>query len=121
MFSGMKTINTHNVDSRRPRTLNPRTHGRALDAFGALGAPVRETAQAHGVWRAAVDNLAVHEARFAKAQEEEAFLRQAVEEFAAIAPQADDERSPADRRQRPPAKDSCSPFSPRPADPCSPS
>lgn len=80
--------------------LNPRTHGRALDAFGGLDGLVSETRRAHEAWAAANAALAAKEAMLAKARVEEAFLRHGVEELAAIAPEADEEASLADRRQR---------------------
>ncbi len=80
--------------------LNPRTHGEALDAFGALGRLVRKTAAAHSAWVAANETLAARQASLAKAQEEEAFLRHALAELDDLAPEANEEAALAERRQR---------------------
>ena len=80
--------------------LNPRTHGVALDAFGVLEALVDTVRVAYGDWVAASELLAAKEAALGKAQEEEAFLRHALEELNELVPETDEEATLAERRQR---------------------
>ena len=71
--------------------LNPRGHRALLDAFGALDPQV---AAVRGAWRErvrAAGALAEAEVRLAALREEEAFLRHAVEELDALAPEPGEE------------------------------
>ena len=73
--------------------LDPGTHRDLLDGFGGLGPARRKTATAHSAFVDARDALAAAEARLAKAREDEDFLRHAVEELRALAPQPGEEET----------------------------
>ena len=76
------------------------THAGLLDAFGGL-APLRATvAGAHASWRAARAALTDAEAAVAAARSEEAFLRHAVEELRALAPEEGEEERLDEERRR---------------------
>ncbi|MBT5812018.1 MAG: DNA repair protein RecN, partial [Rhodospirillaceae bacterium] len=73
-------------------------HRPALDAFGGFFDLIRRTAETYETFRSA--ETALEEAReiFARAREEEEFLRHAVEELAALDPQSGEEAELAARR-----------------------
>ncbi|MHA1571601.1 MAG: DNA repair protein RecN [Alphaproteobacteria bacterium] len=96
---GMRLVDVHGQFEHHG-LLNPRTHGVALDAFGVLDGAVGETRAAHGIWLAANETLLAKEASLAKAQEEEVFLRHALEELDDLVPEANEEAALAERRQR---------------------
>ena len=74
-------------------------HRRLLDAFGGLEGQVDNLS---GLWRAmtdAAEQLTRHKALMAKAEAERDYLEHAAEELGALAPEADEERLLADKRQ----------------------
>jgi DNA repair protein RecN (Recombination protein N) len=78
--------------------VEPVTHRAILDAFGGLQAPAQAVADAARSVREAQAALNEHRARIAKARKEAEFLRHAVEELAALAPQPGEEAELAERR-----------------------
>ena len=75
-------------------------HRAFLDAFGGLAEATGETAGLWHAWREALERTREAEQALAKARAEEAFLRHAVEELAALDPQAGEAESLAERRAR---------------------
>lgn len=73
-------------------------HRSLLDAFGGLGAAVASVGAAHAVWHEATAAVATLTARIVKARAESEYLRAAVDELTALAPQPDEEGTLADRR-----------------------
>ena len=71
-----------------------------LDAFGGLAEPAGETARLWYAWQEALEHYREAEQALAKARVEEAFLRHAVEEMAALDPQAGEAESLAEQRTR---------------------
>jgi len=71
-----------------------------LDAFGGLAEPASETARLWSAWQEALETYREAEQALAKARVEEAFLRHAVEEMAALDPQASEADSLAEQRTR---------------------
>ena len=69
------------------RLLEPAAHRGLLDAFGGHDGEVARTRDAYHAWRAAVGERAKAEAKVAAAQRDEEFLRHAVDELTALAPQ----------------------------------
>ncbi|MFO1127997.1 MAG: DNA repair protein RecN [Rhodospirillales bacterium] len=80
------------------RLLDPGEHRRLLDAFAGLGGEVRATASAWQAWQAARQARAEAEQALIAARRDEAFLRHAVEEIAALRPEAGEEARLAARR-----------------------
>jgi DNA repair protein RecN (Recombination protein N) len=78
--------------------VDPVTHRAILDAFGALQPEGRSTAEAARQVRDARVALNEHRARIDKARKESDFLRHAVDELTALAPQAGEEAALAERR-----------------------
>jgi DNA repair protein RecN (Recombination protein N) len=78
--------------------LDPSTHRDALDAFGDYRAERSGLAAAWRDWRAATQERAEAEAAFAKARADEDYLRHALAELDALAPQAGEEATLAERR-----------------------
>jgi DNA repair protein RecN (Recombination protein N) len=79
---------------------DPASHAGLLDAFG-VARPLREaTAGAWRTWQAAIAALEDAKAVIAEAERDEAWLRHAVDELAALAPQPDEEERLARERQR---------------------
>jgi DNA repair protein RecN (Recombination protein N) len=75
-------------------------HRGLLDAFGGLRPLAAEVAQIHQHWRKAEAALAAQRARIEKARADADYLRHAAEELAELAPEAGEEASLADRRQK---------------------
>jgi DNA repair protein RecN (Recombination protein N) len=71
-----------------------------LDAFGGLAEPAGETARLWSAWQEALEHYREAEQALAKARVEEALLRHAVEEMAALDPQAGEAESLAEQRTR---------------------
>jgi DNA repair protein RecN (Recombination protein N) len=71
-----------------------------LDAFGGLAEPAGETARLWYAWQEALGQYREAEQTLAKASVEEAFLRHAVEEMAALDPQVGEAESLAEQRAR---------------------
>jgi DNA repair protein RecN (Recombination protein N) len=78
--------------------LDSANHRSALDTFGSLQGKLQQVADSHAALRDARAALEAAEAQMAKAQEDEEFLRHAVEELRALAPQPDEETLLADTR-----------------------
>ncbi|HTZ70408.1 MAG TPA: DNA repair protein RecN, partial [Acetobacteraceae bacterium] len=74
-------------------------HLKLLDAFGVGGALTSELAARYRAWRAAEERLASAQAAIAAARRDEDFLRHAVEELSALAPEPDEEKALAEMRQ----------------------
>ncbi|HLH92753.1 MAG TPA: DNA repair protein RecN [Xanthobacteraceae bacterium] len=74
------------------------THRRLLDAYGGLDALVAEVAAAWTARRDAENAVAEHRAQVERAAREAEWLRHAVEELTALAPQAGEETMLAQRR-----------------------
>ncbi|GJE26318.1 DNA repair protein RecN [Methylobacterium organophilum] len=77
---------------------DPASHRTILDAFGGLAKPLAEVAEASRRVRGARTALAEQRARVEGARREADFLRHAVEELAALDPQAGEEATLAERR-----------------------
>ncbi len=75
-------------------------HRTFLDAFGGLAGPAGETARLWHAWQEALEHCREAEQALAKARQEEAFLRHAVEEMAALDPQPGEAESLAEQRAR---------------------
>ncbi len=71
-----------------------------LDAFGGLAEPAGETARLWYAWQEALEQYREAEQALAKARVEEAFLRHAVEEMAALDPQVGEAESLPEQRAR---------------------
>jgi DNA repair protein RecN (Recombination protein N) len=80
------------------RLMHTATHRALLDAYGGLAGEVAATAHAHRVWRAAAEAFERAGAELAQARHEEEFLRHAVDELEALAPQPGEEAALAERR-----------------------
>ena len=80
--------------------VEPAMHRALLDAFGGLEGPREKVAAAHAGWRQAEASLADLKRRIESARAEADYLRSAVDELTALAPQADEEAALADRRQQ---------------------
>lgn len=80
------------------RLLNPVTHRALLDSHGALGPTSQAVRTAYAAWKTATTAREETEARLAKAQEDEEFLRHAVAELEQLAPEAGEDASLAAQR-----------------------
>jgi DNA repair protein RecN (Recombination protein N) len=78
--------------------LDAATHRDALDAFAGHDAQRTATAAAHAAWRAAEAAAATCRAELERAAGEAAFLRHALDELDALAPQPGEEVTLAERR-----------------------
>ncbi len=78
---------------------DPATHAALLDAFGAHDAPRARVTTAYKSWRATENELAEAEAAVAAALRDEEWLRHAVEELSALAPEEGEEERLAQERQ----------------------
>jgi DNA repair protein RecN (Recombination protein N) len=78
---------------------DPATHGALLDAFGGLETPRGEVAAAWRAWRQAESALAAAEEALAATRRDEAWLRHAVQELDALAPEEGEEESLTAERQ----------------------
>src|SRR5437588_1618801 len=74
------------------------THRRLLDAYGRLEGEADAAGAAWSIWRTATDDLAAHRARVEESRREAEFLRHAVEELRALAPESGEEAKLAHRR-----------------------
>lgn len=74
------------------------THRDLLDAFGGLQGERAKTVQSWSAWRAAAAARLEAEAQLKQARRDEDFLRHAVGELEALAPEADEERRLAEQR-----------------------
>ena len=80
--------------------VEPAMHRALLDAFGKLERQRDAVGGAHAAWRKAEADLAELTAKIASARAEADYLRAAVEELRALAPEPDEEEALADRRQQ---------------------
>ena len=79
---------------------DPVRHAGLLDAFGDLAAPRTEVSAAWRDWRTTLAELDKAREAAAAAERDEEWLRHAVEELAALAPQPNEEETLAAERQR---------------------
>ena len=78
---------------------DPATHAGLLDAFGGLDGKRNAAASAFAAWRGAERALAAAREAIAAAQRDEEFLRHAVEELSALAPEEGEEDELSRERQ----------------------
>jgi DNA repair protein RecN (Recombination protein N) len=78
---------------------DPATHAGLLDAFGGLEGKRNAAASAFAAWRGAERALAEAREAIAAAQRDEEFLRHAVEELSALAPEEGEEEELSRERQ----------------------
>jgi DNA repair protein RecN (Recombination protein N) len=78
--------------------LDPATHRAALDAFGGDAAELARLSATWRAWRAAGEERAAKAAALAKARTEEDYLRHALAELEATAPEPGEETSLAEQR-----------------------
>jgi DNA repair protein RecN (Recombination protein N) len=78
--------------------LDPATHRAALDAFGGYAAELTRLSATWRAWRAASEERAAKEAALVKARAEEDYLRHALAELDAVAPEPGEETSLAEQR-----------------------
>ena len=78
--------------------LDPATHRAALDAFGGHAAELAQLSATWRAWRAVSEERAAKEAALAKARTEEDYLRHALAELEALAPEPGEESSLAEQR-----------------------
>ncbi len=78
--------------------LNPATHKGVLDAYGTLGGRLEACRAAFGLWHEKSEERRTAEERLQNAREEEEFLRHAVDEISAFAPQAGEDEELSRRR-----------------------
>ena len=79
---------------------DPATHAGLLDAFGGLEGKRSAAASAFAAWRGAERALAEAREAIAAAQRDEEFLRHAVEELSALAPEEGEEEELSRERQK---------------------
>lgn len=79
---------------------DPSTHAGLLDAFGALEPARTAVGEAWRTWQAAERALAEAREAIAAAQRDEEWLRHAVDELSALAPEEGEEEALAEERQR---------------------
>lgn len=78
--------------------LDPATHRAVLDAFGALTKSSKSVSEAFDAWRSTEEALARATAALEQAKADESYLRHAVEELRALAPEeAEEERLQTER------------------------
>src|SRR3954469_17258568 len=94
---GAELVEIHGQHDERPLT-DPVTHRAILDALGALQPEARAVVDAARRLREARSSLNEHRARVERARKEADFLRHAVEELTALAPQAGEEAALSERR-----------------------
>ena len=80
------------------RLLEPAQHRGLLDSYGGLGNQLAKVGDAWREWQKAEAAVTEAETRLAKAREDEAFLRHAVDEINALDPRQGEEQELADRR-----------------------
>src|SRR3954447_18630776 len=94
---GATLVEIHGQHDERA-LVDPATHRAILDAFGGLQAEARAVAEAARRLREARAALNEHRARIERARKEADFLRHAVEELTALAPEPGEEAALSDRR-----------------------
>lgn len=98
----LRLISTHLVElhgQHADRALvESSTHRALLDAFGGLSAMVEEVARLWREWRAARDEAAGERVRLEAAARDADYIRHAVEELNALAPEAGEEARLSERR-----------------------
>ena len=80
------------------KLLSPAAHRALLDSYGNLDEAADHTVEAYGAWRAATEARAAAEQAWEGARRDEEFLRYAVDEFAALDPQPDEDAALATER-----------------------
>src|SRR6202521_593940 len=94
---GRRLVEIHGQHDQRA-LVDTATHRFLLDAFAGHGQEVAETVARWTGWKAAQDALAGEEARLTKAFADADYIRHAVDELSALAPQPGEETALADRR-----------------------
>src|SRR5919107_1821310 len=94
---GAALVEIHGQHDERA-LVDPVSHRTILDAFGGLQAETRAVSDAARRVREAKAALNEHRARIERARKEADFLRHAVQELTALAPQPGEEQALADRR-----------------------
>ena len=95
---GSQLVEIHGQHDARA-LVDPATHRTALDSFGGLGPSVEAVERAHGVLVAADSALARQRLAVEQAAAQEEYARHTVEELSALAPEAGEEETLAERRQ----------------------
>jgi DNA repair protein RecN (Recombination protein N) len=80
--------------------LDPGTHSRLLDAFGNLSKATAKTRDSFLAWRTALDALAKSEGDLEAARKDEAYLTDAVQKLAELAPQVGEVTQLEEMRKR---------------------
>jgi DNA repair protein RecN (Recombination protein N) len=78
--------------------VDPESHRQLVDSFAGLQDEVEKVGEAHGALRSAERAVVDHRARIETARQEADYLKSAVEELSALAPQAGEEEELAARR-----------------------
>jgi len=94
---GRRLVEIHGQHDERA-LIDSSTHRALLDAFAGHLDKVAEVGKLYAAWQAAANAVESERSRLAKAFTDEDFIRHAVEELAAIAPKAGEEKELADRR-----------------------
>jgi len=94
---GRRLVEIHGQHDERA-LIDSATHRTLLDAFGGNLPLAAEAESLWTAWREAVADAAEERERLAKAAAEADFIRHAVEELTAVAPQPDEEKQLAERR-----------------------
>ena len=94
---GSRLVEIHGQHDDRA-LIEASAHRSLLDAFGGLEAAAGEVRAAHASWREATAAVAALKERIAAARAEAGYLRAAVDELVALAPQPGEEDALADRR-----------------------
>jgi DNA repair protein RecN (Recombination protein N) len=94
---GAALVEIHGQHDERA-LVEPASHRELLDAFGSLEGEASEVARLWRERRACEDELTKHATKVARAQQEADWLRHAVEELTALAPQPSEETSLAQKR-----------------------
>jgi DNA repair protein RecN (Recombination protein N) len=95
---GTKLVEIHGQHDDRAM-IDPATHRTILDAYGGHGGLAEQVRNAAGAVAQARKALDSHRARIEKARRDADYLRHAVEELEALAPQPGEEAELAERRQ----------------------
>ncbi len=96
---GSRLVEIHGQHDDRA-LVDAATHRALLDAFGGLESEVEATRRAHAALAEAEARVAAQRALIADAAAREDYARHVVEELAELAPEAGEEESLADKRQR---------------------
>lgn len=96
---GLQLVEIHGQHDDRAM-LDPASHRSLLDAHGGLEVQCKLTESAWDAWKESARQLAELKSEVADAQREADYLRSSCEELSMLAPEAGEETSLADRRQK---------------------